>query len=312
MLIFFKIVRIFMDSGKQIPAFYFAPKNLVSDLEGYNFLAKINFETFDFKGQIINIDFFGNDHLDANLCSPLGALIDDLINRDNKINLYGFQEDTEKTLKKNGFYNLIDGTFKPEASYIKVIDFRKFKLDESSFFQDYVDQQLLSIEDLPIMSQLLKKKINKSILEIFNNAHIHGGSNYIFTCGQLFSKEEKLKFTISDMGITIRKKVNDFHKTGNKIDGKGSILWAVEEGNTTKIGKIPGGLGLSLIRDFLKLNKGKLQIISSDGFWEENEDINFSKNFNNRYLGTIVNMEFNLNDKNSYILQSEIDPKNVL
>ena len=114
------------------------------------------------------------------------------------------------------------------------------------------------------------------------------------------------------MGKTIRKNVNDYFGSGSEISGDKAILWAVEEGNTTKKGNIPGGLGLSLIRDFLRLNEGSIQIISSNGYWEEKNGTIFGSAFKNRFLGTIVNFEFNLNDKKSYVLGSEIDPKNVL
>ncbi|MCL5055576.1 MAG: hypothetical protein M1169_06475 [Firmicutes bacterium] len=57
--------------------------------------------------------------------------------------------------------------------------------------------------------------------------------------------------TIVDLGKTIKTGVNNFLK--KNLSGIEYIAWAVEEGNTTKRGTIPGGLGLSLIREFLKI-----------------------------------------------------------
>ena len=37
--------------------------------------------------------------------------------------------------------------------------------------------------------------------------------------------------------------------------------------NTTRQGDIPGGLGLQIVRQFIRLNRGKLIVMSNDGFW---------------------------------------------
>lgn len=68
---------------------------------------------------------------------------------------------------------------------------------------------------------------------------------------------------------------------------------------------IPGGLGLSVLTEFIKLNEGKFQIISDDGFYElgTSERAEF---LDNPFPGTIVNMEFLTNDFHSYDLGSEL------
>jgi hypothetical protein len=47
-----------------------------------------------------------------------------------------------------------------------------------------------------------------------------------------------------------------------------AIEWALQEGNTTRKGSVPGGLGLKLIREFIAMNKGRIQIVSDRGYWE--------------------------------------------
>lgn len=115
---------------------------------------------------------------------------------------------------------------------------------------------------------------------------------------------------MADLGSTIRKNVRTFLKDKN-ISGSQTIKWAVEEGNTTKTGNHPGGLGLSLIREFLKLNEGKIQIVSSNGYWQEKKGIMFAADFENAFVGTIVNLEFNLDDKKSYALKTELNPQDI-
>ena len=72
------------------------------------------------------------------------------------------------------------------------------------------------------------------------------------------------------------------------------------------IGLISGGIGLSLLTEFIKFNKGKFQIISGDGIYEvgEKEKAGF---LDFPFPGTIVNMEFRTDDSNSYRLSSESD-----
>lgn len=169
------------------------PKNLVSDLSGYEFLSDLNLKTYNLKNQLIIIDFFSNDWFESNLCSPFGALVEDIRNRGNKVMLQGMQESTESIFLKNGFYSLVDENFIKQASWINTIEFNKFRLQDTVSFQNYVNDQLLSNKSLPEMSNLLKAKINKSILEIFNNAHIHGGCQIVYTCGEYNSREKKTK-----------------------------------------------------------------------------------------------------------------------
>jgi hypothetical protein len=288
------------------------PRTVLSDLIGYEYLADLNFQTYHLENTLVTINFIHNDLFEESLCSTLGAMIDDLRLRRNQVYLAGFPDSIESAFKKNGFYKVINPQYALEENYSKIIAYKKFRLDEVMPFQKYLDEQLLTRDDLPIMSELLRKKINKSILEIFNNAHLHGHCEYVYTSGLYSAREKILKFSISDMGVTIRKNVNIFFKSGRRIDGKDSLTWAVEEGHTTREGNIPGGLGLSLIREFLTLNKGTIQIVSSDGFWEEKNGVVSSKNLVKSFLGTIVNLEFNLNDENYYILSSEINVKNVL
>ena len=113
-----------------------------------------------------------------------------------------------------------------------------------------------------------------------------------------------MHITIVDRGDTIRKNVRS-HLKDNTYKGSKAIEWAMQKNNTTKIG-IPGGLGLDIIFEFVKLNNGKIQVISSDGYWEYKERKGvLMRDFRNPFIGTIVNISFNLNDKNIYFLEEE-------
>ena len=94
------------------------------------------------------------------------------------------------------------------------------------------------------------------------------------------------------------------------LEGYRAIEWAMGYGNTTKTGNISGGLGLDLINGFIKLNNGKIQVVSSDGYWELRRCITDMKLFS-KPLGTVVNLEFNLDDTNMYKLKEEVSLENI-
>lgn len=286
------------------------PESFFSDDSGFEFLAHLNLTTYKKTGKRIFLDFDKCQWFDANLCSPLGAIIEELRDNNNDVYVLHLPQGLSDLFIKNGFYTVL--VFGSDlVSDDPLLSYQRFRLEDVGAFQSYIERYLTGNLDFPKMSERLAVSINKSILEIFNNAHIHGKCRFVHTCWQYYPVLGTLKFTISDLGVSIRKNVNDFFKTGNKIGGKESIEWAVTQGNTTRNGNIPGGLGLSLIRAFLTLNGGKLQICSSDGYWEEELKIVKSKDCNSRLIGTIVTFEFNLKDTKSYILKEELNPSNI-
>jgi hypothetical protein len=84
-----------------------------------------------------------------------------------------------------------------------------------------------------------------------------------------------------------------------------AIRWALQEGNTTRKDSIPGGLGLKLLREFIELNRGCIQIVSDRGFWQFDQDGETIERMPNSFPGTVVNLEINTADTSSYCLSSE-------
>jgi len=84
-----------------------------------------------------------------------------------------------------------------------------------------------------------------------------------------------------------------------------AIKWALAEGNTTKTGNQPGGLGLKLLKEFIRMNKGKLQIASRFGFYEYSATVDSVTKLDHDFPGTCVNIEINTQDTSSYYLKSE-------
>ncbi len=284
------------------------PSKLMSQHSGFAFIAELYDQTKDLGFDNLVLDFKYTYWLEANLCAALGAILSRLQEEFVSVNFINVNPSVELILSKNHFLSNFGSEVLPDT-HQTTIKFRKFKVSEEKAFKDYLDRELLSQPDLPSMSPLLKSKINKSIFEIFNNANIHGNCSHVFSCGQYFPQKKRLAFTIADLGKSIKSNVNSY--LNKSLSGSEAIAWAVEEGNTTKTGTIPGGLGLSLIRDFLKLNNGRIQIVSSNGYWEERKGVIFATEFGNKLKGTIVNLDININDHSSYVLSSEINADSI-
>ncbi len=154
------------------------------------------------------------------------------------------------------------------------------------------------------MSSALEERFKNSILEIFVNATMHSESELgVFACGQFYPAMHRLDFCVADAGIGIRRKIH--RELGLKMNSDAAIEWALEEGNTTRKGNVPGGLGLKLIREFITMNKGRIQIVSDRGYWELVAEGEILNRLDLPFPGTVINIEINTADPVSYRLRSE-------
>lgn len=279
--------------------------DIKSDWEGYQKLINLVNDASQIKDNVIVFDFSGVKFFEANLCAVLGTIIEILEKDNKKIIFQNFNTVVEKILRKNEFLCNY-GYEKAIDYYDTVVKYRKFIPTDDDGFNLYIKDELLNKKGFPHHSEKLGKKIMQNIFELYENARTHGKCNFIHTCGQYFPRSEEKQFniTIVDRGINIKDNVNGF--LNQNMSGNEAIAWAMLKGNTTKSGNIPGGLGLDIIFEFIKLNNGKIQIVSSDGFWEFKRGVIETKLLQNPFQGTIANLRFNLNDKSYYSLVGEM------
>lgn len=285
-----------------------------------NKLVTIN-DTFDSYQRLIQLyethkhDSSGDIHLEilhffaANMSAALGAILDKFMENSNIIHFDYISPDIETILQKNDFLTYF-GRKRAIDINNTTIKFQKLRPTDGKYFRKYVIEELIEghITDLPQMSKGVKEKIVEAIYEIFVNAQIHSETNFIYTCGQFFPNKNKIEFTIVDTGIGFREKINRRFKSN--LRATQAIKWAVEENKTTKEG-ISGGLGLALLKEFVNANKGKMQIISNDGFYQFNDDREILNEFRGEFPGTIVNLQFRTDDNNNYSLAGEIDINDI-
>lgn len=273
-------------------------KNIRNDFESYHQLTNLYHQNKNKWGKEIDINICG--WFSANTCSMLGAVLTKLQEDLNTIRINA--NNSKEILERNGFLAFF-GHKKVTDFHNTAIPYQVLSTDDDRYFNNYVFKEFISKPELPKMTGVLKSKLTESIYEIFINAKMHSNTNKIFVCGQFFPRKERIEFMITDIGDGIKNIVNN--RFGVDLPAVKAIKWAIQDGNTTKQG-VSGGIGLSLLHEFININKGKVQIISNEGFWKLDNGKITAKEFNNEFPGTMVNISVRTDDQNSYMLKSEI------
>lgn len=281
------------------------PRRVLCNVAGYEFLSCIAAKAIVRVGAKFELDFSNCLWFDGNLCAALGAILDGLVLRQNEVVLLGLPQNIQDTFLRNKFLGNFGGHTQPQAS--STIPYKKFKMEDEALAKAFISEQLFNKPNMPNLSEEARKAVLVGFFEICVNAITHGQSQDVYVCGQIFPNRNppEVSLTFADLGKTIKANVNEFLK--EERSGNKTIIWALEEGNTTKIGDEPGGIGLKLIESLVNLNKGSLQIVSGDGFVELRNGIYKEHQYDDYFPGTIVNLKLLLGDSNFYVLPNEID-----
>lgn len=276
--------------------------DIKSNFDGYNYLCSLYHRLKNCKDKYITFNFSKANFIEANLCALIGTIFEMLEENNNIVSLENINHKIANILRKNSFlikygYPTLNDRFDTSLKY------ERLNPQEETKFYGYIKDELFSKTDFPSLSNRLRSEITKNIFELYENARTHGKCNFIHICGQFFPKAPKkpLHFTIVDKGITIKENVCNF--LAESLSGSETIQWAIVRGNSTK--QEVGGLGLGIIFEFIKLNKGKIHIVSADGYYEFSNGQETTKTLSNPFEGTLVNLTFDLTDKHHYYLEEE-------
>jgi signal transduction histidine kinase len=241
--------------------------------------------------------------LDANMCAPLAAAI---LAPGRRILLQKLHPAIETILRKNGF---VPGPV--EDTHGTTIRCQQFDIAGSVEFASYVEQNFRG-KGLPAMSVGLQREFRRSIFELFENAVTHSKTELgIFACGQFFPTRRQLHFSLADRGVGIPATVREF--LSRDLSATQAIEWAMSGQNTTRrvADRVPGGLGLKIMRDFIAENGGALSVASENGFWWlRGSDVGRST-LPAKFPGTAVDIEINTADSKMYQLVGELDPSSI-
>lgn len=283
-------------------------KDIDISFSAHNILGKFAMDINELQENQLIVDFSNVNFISANQFAVFGCIMEAFTdnNKTKMLRVIGINDKIKRIIQKNGFGRHI-GLERKIDQFNTVIPYQVFREYEIVEYEKYLTLSLFGRDDLPTMSDAVRSIIQDYLLELFKNVHDHTTSKKVHTCGQYFPKSAMLFFTIADLGETVQYNVSSYIGKYN-IKILGSCLdWALQEGNSTREGDSPGGLGWSLIKSFIAHNKGEFHIISGTECFELGSHGTRYMNMEYPFPGTIVTIGFNLNDKDMYFLNTEME-----
>ena len=156
---------------------------------------------------------------------------------------------------------------------------------------------------IPELENKLRRRIVQNIWEIVNNAIVHSDNfEGASACGQFYPAKGYFEIAFYDSGIGIANKIKSKIKLNQLNEDSDYIEWAMDRGNSTL--DVPNaGLGLYILREFLKLNHGVFQIFSGNGYFgHTSNSVEEKKYIQNYFYGTLINIRI-IFDQNIYSLK---------
>jgi len=222
-------------------------------------------------------------------------------------------------LTEKGVNFKIHSTYCDANQYLKQTGFKHLHKSAKCMEKDFPESDIIKLnkyikKDFPLDEKVVKwiksniikyiktdghltKKITENIYEIINNGLVHGNNkNGISMAGQFYPLKNYFEIAFYDRGVGIpqlvKKEIKDL-SLANDVD---YIEWAMRKGTSTNKLTKASGLGLHFLSNFIKQNKGYLQIISGNGYFCIDEFDNHTKETIKNFIqGTIVNIRVNYN-----------------
>jgi len=173
----------------------------------------------------------------------------------------------------------------------------------------FVENVLAILSNNISMSRGVQYSLHMSLQETMTNAFDHSGSPLgCFACAQVYPVTGKIRVCIVDFGIGIKNSLwqRPEYKKEYRDDYQ-AIRGALIEGVSTR--KRTAGMGLPHIQRFLRVNDGKMAIISGAGkvFWKHDQKKILNQPMPTPFQGTIIKLEINADKEGFYMLNSEME-----
>lgn len=216
---------------------------------------------------------------------------------------------TKSSVMTNLCQNGFAGTFgHPTSAWTgNSIPYREDEIQDMDGITDYLAESWLGRGWVHV-SHLLRNAIVGHMWEIYNNAFEHSGSKIgVFSCGQHFRRNNELILSVVDFGQGIPAKVRNFLSSdprAEQLTAASCLRWAFQSGNSTCTGDIARGLGLDLLRKFIRLNQGKLEVYGNNGYVIIDKNGDRYENRGISFEGTLVYITLRC-DENLYSLKGE-------
>lgn len=221
-------------------------------------------------------------------------------------------DDVAKNLAKNGFM-VAFGQQRPFLRWWgNSIPYREDHNQAAHDYQNYLSQQWLGRGWMNVTSGLRDAIVGR-VAEAYLNAFEPYTRSPIgvFTCGQYFPNVKELNLTMVDFGVGIPSNVRFYHAgrmAPEQLGAAKCMQWAFQAGTSTKPpseqGGGPHGLGLDLLQAFVRINRGKLEMFSHEGYALVQSGVTIFDERPTFFEGTLVNISLRC-DESYYCLASE-------
>lgn len=263
---------------------------------GYRKLVSFYKEALKFQDEKISINLYSLTWIDANMGALLAAIMDKLRKeRGLKFSTdFGFVETYFDVLLRNGVFIKV-GDKKKDDFRESTVELKRFKKSHDKEFMSYISHDLFEHRGLRTIDDKYKEEIIDQMIEVFTNFEQHAKTDYpIYVCGQYYPRKKNLNFSMVDLGIGFLPTIKSYTK-GSITNNLDAIRWAIERGNTTKIGE-PGGSGLYNLQKYFREENGHVDIISGDIYWSTKKDIGTKigtgKTLEDSFVGSAINLCF--------------------
>jgi len=280
------------------------------------FVPTINDDTNDFErlfdlwrqldrdGLDVTLDFSQCSFLRQNGVAFLGGLIRLIQQRQGAVcvNWNDMPNAVRANREQNGFHASFSGRSKPWTG--NAIPFREDIHSDRIALMNYLKSHWLGRGWVNV-SDKLRSVIVGIVWKIYANAFEHGESPVgVFSCGQHFPKCRDLVLTVVDFGAGIPATVRGFFSLP-KIPAGPTMSWAFQPNTTTRPGAMGRGTGLDVLKQFVRLNRGCLEVFSHDGHARISQSGEFYRTRPIAFKGTLVNLKL-VCDDTYYHLATEL------
>ncbi len=222
--------------------------------------------------------------------------------------------DWESFTHKKVLDNLVENRFAASFYYpgdpmtANTITYREDGILDENNIMDYLTDEWIGC-GWPLVGNRLKNAVVGRLWELYCNAFEHAGSGIgVFSCGRYFPDENRLILSVVDFGHGIAANIRNFFKIdprANQLKAAQCLKWAFGPGHTTRPNGMARGIGLDVLKEFIKLNHGKLEVYSNEGYASIDHANEIFINRKSFFEGTIFHVTLTCDEK-KYRLADEI------
>jgi hypothetical protein len=212
----------------------------------------------------------------------------------------------ENFLRNIGFYSFFD--LKGQIDERDLIKTETVQLRRCQGLDFEIIERLTDLFNFHLnLSPGVYGSLRMSLQEAMTNVIDHSGVNDYFVCANSYRDQKLIRLCIADLGKGIFESLKSIREYQNLTDDYDAIRQATNEGVSSRPRR--AGLGLTHIKNFIKINEGQLCIISGKGkvFWKYDHGKIMNQKMEMPFRGTIVKLIINIDKEGFYFLTNEAE-----